>query len=184
MRTKIVYILCSDENDIFYEQALLSVFSLRKYNPDAFVELIVDQYTITTINGKRSKIKEYVNSIKVVEVPEKYNRRQLSRWIKTSLRNLIDGDYLFIDTDTIITDCLYDIDNFTGDIGAVKDQHTVVKKNSGKYIMLQWATQDGWSCFDDLLYFNSGVMYVRDCDFTHDFYKEWNKRWQNQEDIN
>ena len=42
MKTKIVYTIVSDENDIFFEQALLSIYSLRKYNPDAFVELVID----------------------------------------------------------------------------------------------------------------------------------------------
>ena len=57
MKTKIVYVVVSDETDIFLEQALLSIFSLRKHNPEAFVELVVDQITNDSISGKRSEIK-------------------------------------------------------------------------------------------------------------------------------
>ena len=178
MKTKIVYTIVSDETDIFLEQALLSIFSLRKHNPNAYVELVIDQVTNDSINGKRSEIKRIVDKITSVEVPENYHKGQRSRWIKTNLRNLIEGDFLFIDTDTIITDSLEEIDDFDGDIGAVKDKHAPVKHNKDKNKLLLWSKQDGWTYSEDLDYFNSGVMFVRDCEFTHDFFREWNKRWQ------
>lgn len=179
MKTKIVYVVVSDETDIFLEQALLSIFSLRKHNSDAYVELVIDQVTNDSITGKRSEIKKIVDQITSVEVPDYYNKGQRSRWIKTNLRNLIEGDFIFIDTDTIITDSLEEIDNFGGDIGAVKDKHAPVKYNKDKNKLLLWSKQDGWTYSEDLSYFNSGVMYVRDCEFTHEFFREWNKRWQN-----
>jgi hypothetical protein len=43
MKTKIVHVVVSDETDIFLEQALLSIFSLRKHNPNSLVELVIDQ---------------------------------------------------------------------------------------------------------------------------------------------
>lgn len=178
MKTKIVYVVVSDETDIFLEQALLSIYSLRKHNPEAFVELVVDQITNDSIIGKRSEIKKRVNKITVVKVPDNYSKGQRSRWIKTNLRNHIEGDFLFIDTDTIITDSLEGIDVFDGDIGAVKDKHAPVKHNKDRDKLRLWSEQDGWTYSDDLVYFNSGVMFVRDCEFTHDFFKEWNKRWQ------
>ena len=178
MKTKIVYTVVSDETDIFIEQALLSIFSLKKHNPDAFVELVIDQATNESINGKRCEIKKHISKLTVVEVPNNYNKGQRSRWIKTNLRNLIEGDFLFIDTDTIITDSLEEIDDFDGDIGAVKDKHATVKHNKDKDKLLLWSKQDSWTYSEDLVYFNSGVMFVRDCEFSHDFFREWNKRWQ------
>lgn len=178
MNTKIVYIVTSDEADIFLEQALLSIFSLRKYNPDAFVELVIDHVTNESINGNRCEIKKYINKLTVVEVPNNFNKGQRSRWIKTSLRNLIEGDFLFIDTDTIISDTLEDIDDFEGEIGAVKDKHAPIMLNKDRDKLLLWSKQDNWTYSENLAYFNSGVMYVRDCEFTHAFFREWNKRWQ------
>jgi hypothetical protein len=37
MKTKIIYVLVSNENDCYLEQALVSIYSLRLYNPDANV---------------------------------------------------------------------------------------------------------------------------------------------------
>ena len=178
MNTKITYVVVSDETDYFLEQALLSVFSLRKHNPEATVELVVDKDTATTLTGKRGEIKSYVNQVTAVDVPESFNKGQKSRWLKTNLRNLIEGDFLYLDNDTIITDSLETIDLFDGDIGAVRDQHTPIGLNEDKTVIRQWAQQDGWTYADDLVYFNGGVMFVRDCEMAHEFFREWHQRWQ------
>lgn len=41
MKTKIIYVLVSNENDCYLEQALVSIYSLRLYNPDANLLLLV-----------------------------------------------------------------------------------------------------------------------------------------------
>ena len=54
MKTKIIYVLVSNENDCYLEQALVSIYSLRLYNPDANLLLLVDEETSRTLeNGIR-----------------------------------------------------------------------------------------------------------------------------------
>ena len=77
MNTKIVYVVASDETDFYLEQTLLSVFSLRKHNPDAYVELVVDQDTDTTITGKKGEILKYVDNKVVVNVRNIIRKRLL-----------------------------------------------------------------------------------------------------------
>ena len=177
MKTKIVYVVISDETDIYLEQALLSVFSLRKHNPNAYVELVVDQDTDATIAGKRGEILKFIDNKVVVNVPEEYNKVCRSRWLKTSLRQHVKGDFLFIDTDTIVTDSLDDIDCIIGDIGAVKDQHVLLGKTSAPRTSRISAEQDGWSWSETLAYYNSGVMFVKDSALTHKFYQVWHNKW-------
>ena len=180
MRTKIVYVVTSDETDIYLEQALLSVFSLRKHNPDAYVELVVDQDTDATIVGKREEILKYINYKVVVSVPEEYNKVCRSRWIKTSLRQHIQGDFLFIDTDTIVTDDLSEIDSFQGSLGAVIDAHIPIcfRRNS-VYIkeIKKNALKEGWKCSDEIPFYNSGVFFVKDTTESYDFFSCWHKTW-------
>lgn len=177
MRTKIVYVVTSDETDVYLEQALLSVFSLRKHNPNAYVELVVDQDTNATIVGKREEILKYIDNKVVVNVPKEYNKLSRSRWLKTSLRQHVKGDFLFIDTDTIVTDNLEEIDSFTGDIGAVKDEHVLLGKNRGKKTIQNSAKLDGWRWSETLTYYNSGIMFVKDSALTHKFYQMWHNKW-------
>jgi len=177
MRTKIVYVVSSDDKDIILEQALLSVYSLRKHNSEAFVELVVDQDTNITITEKRSEILKYVDKKTVVEVPVEYDKIARSRWIKTCLRNYIIGDFLYIDTDTIVTDNLGTIDDFAGDIGAVADRHTTLQYHFGRERLKREANKHGWKYSDDLIWFNGGVMYVKDSDISKAFYNEWHNNW-------
>jgi lipopolysaccharide biosynthesis glycosyltransferase len=180
MKTKIVYVVTSDETDVYLEQALLSVFSLRKHNPNAYVELVVDQDTDATITGKRGEILKYIDNKVVVNVPKEYNKVCRSRWLKTSLRQHVKGDFLYIDTDTIVTDNLEDIDCFIGDIGAVRDQHVLLGKNRGAKKIQIRAEQEGWSWSETLVYYNGGIIFVKDSAIAHEFYQMWNNKWKDK----
>ena len=109
MKTKIVYVVVSDEHDIYLEQACLSMHSLRLYNPDAMITVVLDKHTNATICGKRSIILDYVSEKIVINPEGKFSKMQLSRFIKTNLRKYVIGDFLFIDSDTIITSSLADM---------------------------------------------------------------------------
>lgn len=90
MKTKIIYVLVSNENDCYLEQALVSIYSLRLYNPDANLLLLVDEETSRTLeNGIRKLILNYVSKLVIVDVPFHYSKQQKSRYIKTSLRSQV-----------------------------------------------------------------------------------------------
>ena len=52
-----------------------------------------------------------VDNIVMRKFSEEINNRERSRSLKTNLRHIVSGDYLFIDTDTIITGDLSFVDN-------------------------------------------------------------------------
>ena len=181
MRTKIVYVVTSDETDVYLEQALLSVFSLRKHNPNAYVELVVDQDTDTTIIGKRGEILKYTDNKIVVNVPEEYNKECRSRWLKTSLRQHIKGDFLYIDTDTIITDDLSEVDSFRFSLGAVINAHVPISYRKDSIYMRKIkknALEEGWKCSDEIPYFNGGVLFVKDTAESYEFFSIWHNIWK------
>lgn len=176
MQTKIVYTLISDSSDYYLEQALISVFSLRKHNPEATVELVVDKDTAATLIEKRSKIKEYVTSVIEIDVPIEYDKKSRSRFLKTNLRQLVKGDYLFIDCDTVICGKLDEIDAFDGDLAAVSDINgplPLVNMDGIKRCEVI-----GFHGLEGQPYFNSGVMLVRDTSLTHQFYEQWFTNWK------
>ena len=179
MKTKIVYVLTSSENDVLLEQLSLSLYSLKYYNPNSEVYLVVDQDTYSSIKNDRNNIREFLTDIIPVKTPDEYNNMLRSRWLKTSLREYIKGDYLFVDSDTIIADDLEECDNWTCDIAAVIDRHIPVNKAHQYYdYICNRAKDTGW-IFEtsDSNYFNSGVMFVKDNESTHAFYKKWHEYW-------
>lgn len=179
MRTKIVYCIISSDKDIYLEQAWVSIYTLKRYNPDAEVILLVDKDTEATLTGKRAGIRELVTEVIAVETPDGYNAMQRSRYLKTNFRKFITGDLLFIDSDTVIGGSLAGIDNVDAEIACVPDEH----RRSSELLAIKTIKQRIRSVFgiqeiDSEFYFNSGVIYVKDTPRTHAFFVDWYEAWK------
>lgn len=175
MKTKVVYVLISNESDYYCEQLLMSLFSLKHYNPDSYTEIATDSDTYQTLVGNRSLVKDYSNKICIFDIPSELDKKQRSRYLKTSLRNLINGDYLFLDTDTIIVGRIDEIDYCQFDIGAVVDFFSLEGKD---YFSRNVVHTLGYHYVDEVPYFNSGVLYVKDNCTTHNLYNWWHQLWK------
>lgn len=179
MKTKIVYCLVSDNEDYYYEQLLISLCSLRKHNPDAVVEIVCDNDTFVTLKDNRSTINDYDINIIPVEAPSSWNKLEKSRYLKTNLRKLTKGDYLFIDTDTVICSSLDFVDDFTFNIAAVRDSHIdrpLPKHSHCRYESERWIWGEAKRAnvnIEGLWHINSGVMYVRDVEESYVLYSKW-----------
>lgn len=179
MKTKIVYCIVSNDKDIYLEQAWVSIYTLRKHNPDADVILLVDKGTESTLTGKRGGIRELVTEVVAVDTPDGYNAMQRSRYLKTNFRQFISGDLLFIDADTVVGDSLAGIDNIEAEIACVLDGHRRLCELSGyDFIRHRLCSIYGEMTFDDEYYFNSGVIYVKDTPRMHAFFADWYETWK------
>jgi lipopolysaccharide biosynthesis glycosyltransferase len=176
-----LYILVSDETDLYYEQALVSLTSLRLRMPDAHVILLTDTRTRETFTNVRSCIERLATEVVGVDLPHNLSNKERSRWLKTSMREYVTGDFLFIDCDTVITENLNGIARFTLDLGAVLDTHITLDlrfKNSGyKERHIGRDKQLGFTT-PEREYFNSGVILCRDTPATHAFFAEWHRLWK------
>ena len=177
MNTKIVYVLTSNENDNYLEQAVLSVYSARIYNPTAQITLVVDSETNFSLKGSRALIKEYISEIISIELPSDLSNMQKSRYLKTKLRDIVIGDFLFIDTDTIIAEDLSEIDDWTLDIGGVADAHLPIRDHIRKDRIVKIAKLIGWEIPKNDIYINGGVLFVKDSPVAHKLFEEWHRLW-------
>ena len=138
MKTKILYVLVSSEKDIYLEQAYISMYSAKYYMPDAHITLLTDKATNETFHGIRAKEIEYVDETVVVDLDiTKFNAQQRSRQLKTNARNYVDGDYLYIDVDTIIVKPLYEIDEVEYSMAACWDTHSDFESNPYRWLALE-----------------------------------------------
>ena len=95
------------------------------------------------------------------------------------MRNIVDGDILFIDTDTIITGSLESADAFDNMvIGAVFDGHQKKAPTNFNEKEQRVIKSMGWDSKLLRDYFNSGIIYIKDCKEARDFYKKWNDNWK------
>lgn len=178
MKTTAVYVLTSNSEDYYLEQLMVSAYSLRLNNPDIEITLVVDQETFKSLTGKRSGIQEYVSDIIPAYVPLEYNNKQKSRFLKTNLRKIIEGDYLFIDTDTVISGNLSELDSLECSIAASLDKHVKIKDHLCRKSIIKYAKLFDWSIPSEDNYFNSGIMYVKDDSIAHNVYESWHKYWK------
>lgn len=174
---KFLYILVSNDSDIFYEQTLASVHSLKHYNPEAFVTLLVDDKTDKTLFGFRAEIKKFIQEYKVVPFDEKISNKERSRRLKTNMRNLLEGDFLYIDGDTAITDKLELSLDEDADIAAVSDLHA--RENDSYHVRHKKNNADkktlGFTLSLKDLFFNGGVIYAKDSPKAHAFFDKWHE---------
>lgn len=177
MKTKIVYVTTFNESNFYLEQVLMSAYSARLHNHDATILLVTDVDSAKSIVGKRESIKKYVSDILAFECPEGYNNMMKSRYLKTNLRNLIAGDMLYVDSDTVICGPLDDIDLIEDDVCGVRNRHILlnIKNNKTAYKLF---AQCGYDFEDEFVYINGGVLYAKDSEIARKLYKEWLKEWQ------
>lgn len=174
MKTKLVYVLVSTEKDYYLEQAYVSMLSARHHNPDATIVLVVDKLTNNSFVGFRGKEAAVASETVVVNLDPSFSAKKRSRILKTNLRNYISGDFLFIDCDTIIAKPLDEIDHLDKTIAAVWDSHCLLKDNPyAKLLCLKHGRRLGWPIDNADVYFNSGVIYVKDNEEAHNFYTQW-----------
>lgn len=172
---KFLYILTSRDDDLYYEQIYLSITSLLLYNLNANIELLTDDITFKTLKGSRKKILELVQECKVIPLSSDLSQEVRSRLLKTNMRNLIDGDFLYLDCDTIVLSPLEIPQNWTFSIGAVKNLHFNSVTESPIYpIFLFFANKCGID-IETEDYFNSGVLYVKDNVESRKFFTSWHK---------
>ncbi len=176
MRTKIVYALVSSAADYYLEQAYVSMYSLKHHMPDAFVVLVTDKITHSTFVGSRQAVLRYVDQMVPVPLDASFSQRQRSRLIKTSIRKHVAGDYLFVDCDTIICRPFLGLDSMTCDLAACVDSHCLdFHDNPYRWFGLVDGRSLDWPVDNESVYFNSGVIFVKDSLVAHKFYSIWHQ---------
>lgn len=177
MRTKLVYVLASTENDLFYEQCLISVFSAKLYSPNIKIVLVVDNKTQSTLKGNRKEITDYVDDIIVKDFPKETSMFMRSRIMKVGLRSLIKGDYLYVDCDTLIVNTLESIDSISGSVAAVLDGHVKLKNHPIYTLFKKQCDTIGFDLSHTEDYFNGGVVFAKDDEVSHNLYSLWHNNY-------
>lgn len=180
MKTKLVYVLTCASEATYIEQALISIWSARYHNPDAHIVLLVDDLTNELLVGKRAEVLEYVTE-KVVIPFEDTNATMMyrSRWIKTQVRQMVEGDLLFIDCDTIINHSLNELDALQCEVGAVCESNLPITEfcDGLRRPLYDNARILGWNPDVEKYYFSSGVVYAKDCTSARELYTKWHDNW-------
>lgn len=181
MQFKVVYVVVAGPDSIYLEQTYASIWSLKHYNPDANVTLVMDNRTQNIYEDRNyTELMSIVEDVISIPFEEEIDNHTRSRWLKTNLRNLIKGDYLYLDTDTIIAGDISALTNFTGFIGAIPDGHRHINQTPIYPFVLKWMNKyfNNTRVIPNINYYNSGVMVVKDLPTNYIFYNLWHKNWE------
>ena len=148
--------------------------------------LIVDDLTNQLFEGNRAEILNYLSEKIVVPFNDvSLTPMYRSRWIKTSVRQLVKGDFIFVDCDTIVCKDLSDIDDFDCKVGAVLESHLLVEDycDSLRRKALTVNARIGVDLDKEKEYFSSGVLWVKDMPDSYRLYELWHQYWLESEAI-
>lgn len=176
MKTKVVYVLTSSMADTYLEQMWISIHSLRRVQPDAYIQVVTDRQTADSLIGTRRGWIELVNEETIIECPKEYNSLYRSRYIRTKLRHFVSGDYLVVDNDTVFGAPIGEIDQTEGSICGVLDYvQSNLRRGTPSY---KRAELLGWDIYiGEKPYVNCGVLFVKEDHDAIRFYEKWHSYW-------
>lgn len=180
MKTKILYVLTSDAEDGYAEQLLLSLLSLRRHCGEAQVYILTDRATREQlpVRGKSGEtLLKLADEWIVAELDASLPKQLRSRLLKTGMRDYIDGDFLFIDSDTLIMHPLDGIDRIESPLAMCLDHHCPLRDIVIYKDLIAHCRQIGFEMSLEDSYFNSGVIYARDTPEVREFFRIWQKKY-------
>ena len=171
-----VYVIVSGGKDTYLEQTILSIESLKRTNPQGRVTVLVDQGTAQTLEGRRHKLYDTADRVKVVECPASYNNKLRSRYLKTTMYHHMEGDFVYIDGDTLVCGDLREVVG-DYDVGGVPDCHYPFSQHPNKNHFAKQIGYCGYRVYGDR-YINSGFMVVRRGEKAEAFFRLWEQLWK------
>lgn len=173
---KYLYVLVGSKKGFYCEQTLVSMASLKRVEPDSFITLLVDNQTAVDCKREIEKIRKYVSEYIIVPIEDCFPAIARSRYIKTSMRKYIKGDFLYVDADTV-WNAPVEKDDFTHDIMGVLDGHCLLANHPMKKGIEEDFRKVGLNPEVEK-YVNGGVLFSKDSDVSRDFFDLWHETWR------
>jgi hypothetical protein len=152
------------------------MYSAKYHMPDCHITLLTDRATDSSFTNNRKKEIVYADEIISVDIDtKKYNAQQRSRILKTSARQYIKGDFIYIDCDTVVVKPFPDTSNHTAPLMACWDTHAKFKDNPYRDLCLEHGHILQWPIDDEEFYYNGGVLFVKEDTISYEFYTKWNE---------
>lgn len=169
------FILAADQPGSLLESMICVTAELtRRLHPDAVLIVVSDYYAVAQDNVSGSVLARVADEVRRVPTPHG-NAKFRSRYLKTTIRDHIRGDFVFLDADAVPVRPLYELFDIDADVAFALDRNVEPQR----YRMDEWVTQlyatNRWGA--PRLYFNSGVALYRDTAETRELFRQWHKLW-------
>ena len=175
-RIQVCYALATDGESRYVDLTAISALAVRRIHPHAEIAILTDEQSLPIITslleahglaGNVRSIGTYAGSTGA-----------RSRFVKTQVRQFINGDFVYLDADAIPIDGFDAIFRESGPVCAAIDRSPAAPAGSG-FPSFAVAAFDrlGWS-HPARFYVNCGVVFWKDSETTRRLGQMWHKNWQ------
>ncbi|MCC7191304.1 MAG: hypothetical protein IT444_00860 [Phycisphaeraceae bacterium] len=192
---QICYVLAGSGDDVYADMLYISASMSRRLYADARIRLLCDEVTAPALEQHHSPVLDVVDEVVRVETGMTTVASR-SRFVKTSMRQVVQGDFIFLDADALPVQPFHQMALVKEDFAAVRDC-LVVPAGQWYQLKLLWRhwTESppipapvkpvydsmAWN-YPPRYYFNTGVMFMRDTPEARRLGQEWHNRWRQQFD--
>ena len=171
---QVCYVLTDNDQGIYANLNLLSIWSLRQSNPNAYINLLCDKHTRKTLKKNRHQILDNIDKIISVDTPNG-TAGYRNRYIKTSMRRYLRGAFLYLDADTLIRGDLNPLFLSTASFSAAPNHSGTGEASEIPESELAPFHQMNWPIPQK--YVNGGVLYFSDHPEVYGFAELWHQKW-------
>ena len=171
----VCYALAMDDDPLYADLVTISALAVARVHPASRITILTDDATLANCGNALRGMRNIAPEIRSVG-SFAGDARLRSRFVKTLARSVLTGDFLYLDADTLSVSTFDSIFTCEAPIAAAVDRNPV--DPAGEFPA--WLAPD----FDRLdwpqpttVYFNSGVVFWKDCKSAHALGRLWHRNW-------
>lgn len=172
----IVYALTSNGKDVHSGQTFVSSSLVRHLYPKARIILLVDELTHVKLQAVNDPVLASVDQVLRVETGMDTPIRR-NRALKTTMRLVLEGPFVYLDSDTLPIRRFDELFSHDDDFAAVQDYTQELFGRRRPRWVRDFFRSMSWR-YPTRQFVNGGVMYMADRPVVHEFSREWNRRWR------
>ena len=172
----IAYVIVYHGNGRFPAMAYLSAAAARRVEPNSRIVLVTDTETPHHLRKDWPKLLELVDE--TIPVPASMELlRARSFYLKTRVRDVIDGDFIYLDSDTLPVRPFADMTTGDWDVALIQDRthHSPITPIFPHWVVPRMK-RAGWNVHFEK-YFNAGLGFYRDNAAVRALVADWQRRW-------
>jgi hypothetical protein len=174
MTKQFLYVLAGAGDGTYADLTYASIAFLRHLHPKDQIILLADAPAANALREAAHPLLTDVSELRVCDTGQS-NPVVASRWLKTSMRRLVKGPFVFLDADTLPVGQLDKLFKDDCDFAAVSDYHSADPRRAFPDNLLPLHQNVGWP--RPSRYFNSGVLYFGDTSTAHELGDAWHAAW-------
>ena len=171
----VCYVLSTDGDPRYCDLAAVSIASLKRVHPSACVTILTDDESLAAVRSASRLPRDRSISVRSVG-GFAGSPRVRSRFVKTQMRGVMDGDFLYLDADTVVIGALDEICGGGAPLAAAIDRNRDDPLGGFPAWVVPEFERLGWP-YTTRNYLNNGVIFWKDCAAAHQFGRLWHANW-------